>query len=254
MSATETRQNGGRGSATLGRQATRKRRSSQGDLQQSSVSCKTDAVRMVGYVRVSTGEQAENGVGLDAQRHAITVAMAGRGFELVDVIEDAGVSGKSLARPGLERALALLESGSADGLVVAKLDRLSRSLLDFAALTERSRRKGWALIALDLGVDTSTPQGEMLANVLATFAQFERRLIGQRTKDALAVKRAQGVRLGRPPTVPAKIRTRIKGMRTRGWTLQRIADTLSAENIPTAQGGKRWYPSTVAALLNGGRK
>jgi DNA invertase Pin-like site-specific DNA recombinase len=254
MSATQTPPKDVRGSATLGRQDARKRRSGQGDLQQSTDSCRTETVRMVGYVRVSTGEQAENGAGLDAQRRAIAVAMEGRGFELVDMIEDAGVSGKNLARPGLERALALIESGSAEGLVVAKLDRLSRSLLDFAALTERSRRKGWALIALDLGVDTSTPQGEMLANVLATFAQFERRLIGQRTKDALAVKRAQGVRLGRPPTVPAKLRTRIKGMRTRGWTLQRIANTLDAEKIPTAQGGKRWYPSTVAAVLNGDRR
>lgn len=218
-------------------------------LQQPLGSCKSDAVRMVGYVRVSTEEQAENGSGLDAQRAAITAAAATRGFELVDILEDAGLSGKSLVRPGLEQALALVESGGADGILVAKLDRLSRSLLDFAALTERSRRKGWALVALDLGVDTSTPQGEMLANVLATFAQFERRLIGQRTKEALAIRKAQGVRIGRPSNVPPKLRARIKGMRTRGWTLQKIADTLTTEGIETAQDGRRWYPSTVSTVL-----
>ena len=99
----------------------------------------------------------------------------------------------------LRLALEAIEAGTAEGLVVAKLDRLSRSLLDFAALMERGRKRGWNLIALDLGVDTSTPSGEMMASVLATFAQqFERRLIGQRTKDALAVKRSQGVVLGRP--------------------------------------------------------
>lgn len=92
----------------------------------------------------------------------------------------------------------MLQRGDACTLVVSKLDRLSRSLVQFAELMERSRRKGWSLVALDLGVDTSTPAGEMMASVLASFAQYERRLIGQRTRDALAVKREQGVRLGRP--------------------------------------------------------
>ena len=107
------------------------------------------------------------------------------------LFEDAGVSGKSTAgRPGLGAAPDAVENGTADGLLVAKLDRLSRSLLDFAQLMARSQRKRWAPVALDLGVDTSTPSGEMMASVLAVFAQFERRLIGQRTKEALAVKRS----------------------------------------------------------------
>ena len=79
---------------------------------------------------------------------------------------------------------------------------------------ERSRKQGWALVALDLGVDTTTPSGEMMANVLAVFAQFERRLIGQRTREALVVKRRQGVRLGRPrvmsPDTVAEIRRLIE--------------------------------------------
>jgi hypothetical protein len=117
----------------------------------------------------------------------------------VEIFEDAGMSGKSLSgREGLHEAIDAIERGEAEALVVSKLDRLSRSLLDFAGLMERARKRGWSLVALDLGVDTSTPSGEMMASVLATFAQFERRLIGQRTKDALAVKRAQGVVLGRP--------------------------------------------------------
>ena len=104
-------------------------------------------------------------------------------------------SARSLvSRPGLARALADIERGAASVLVVAKLDRLSRSLLDFAALMERSRKQGWAVVALDLGVDTTTPSGEMMANVLAVFAQFERRLIGQRTREALAVKRGRATR------------------------------------------------------------
>jgi len=133
--------------------------------------------------------------------------------------------------------------------VVAKLDRLSRSLLDFARLMDRSRREGWQLVALDLGVDTSTPAGEMLAGVLATFAQYERRLIAQRTRDALAVKRSQGARLGRPVLLPAAVRTRIATERAQGATLPAIADGLTRDAVPTAQAGVRWYPSTVAAVL-----
>ena len=159
-------------------------------------------MRAVGYLRVSTEEQADSGAGLEAQRSAITLAATGRGWDHGHIHQD-HASGKSLnGRKGLEEAIEAIENGEADALMVAKLDRLSRSLMDFAGLMERSRRKGWALVALDLGVDTSTPSGEMMANVLAVFAQFERRMIGQRTKDALAVKRAQGVRLGRPTVLP----------------------------------------------------
>ena len=88
-----------------------------------------------------------------------------------------------------------------------------------------------------------------MANVLATFAQFERRLIGQRTRDALAVKKAQGVRLGRPRTLPSKVCRRIERMRARGNSLAAIAEKLNKDQVPTAHGGARWYPSTVRAVL-----
>jgi len=84
----------------------------------------------------------------------------------------------------------------------------------FASLMEQARKRGWSLAALDLGVDTSTPSGEMIASVLATFAQFEPRLIGQRTRDARAVKRAQGVRLGRPREMDEETVERIEERRT----------------------------------------
>lgn len=212
-------------------------------------SAPTGALRVVAYVRVSTAEQADSGAGLTAQRQAIKAAGAQRGWRIVRTIEDAGLSAKSLDRPGLTEALAMIEEGKADALAVAKLDRLSRSLLDFATLMERARRKGWAIVALDLGVDTTTPAGEMMANVLATFSQFERRLIGQRTKDALAVKRAEGVTLGRPRTLDDETVARIVAMRAEGMSLAAIAGRLTDEGVPTAQGGARWYPSTVNHVL-----
>lgn len=200
-------------------------------------------------MRVSTDEQVDSGAGLAAQRAAIAREAERRGWTLLGIHEDAGVSGKSVAgRLGLQAALEAIERGEASALVVAKLDRLSRSLLDFAALMERSRRRGWALVALDLGVDTTTPSGEMMANVLAVFAQFEWRLIGQRTKDALAQKRAAGVRLGRPRTLAPSTDALIVSLRQSGLTLPAIADRLAALGVPTGQGG-RWHPTTVRRIL-----
>lgn len=160
---------------------------------------------MVGYVRVSTAEHGDSGLGLEAQRSAIAAECHQRGWILRAIHEDAGASGKTMnGRPALAAALTMVKAGEAEGIVVAKLDRLSRSLLDFVGLVARAQKEGWNLVALDLGIDLSTPAGEAMANVMATFSQLERRLISQRTKDALAVKRSQGVRLGRPPsTSPA---------------------------------------------------
>jgi DNA invertase Pin-like site-specific DNA recombinase len=208
---------------------------------------------VIGYVRVSTEEQADSRAGLEAQRAAILAEAERRGWRHVTITEDAGYSGKDLRRPGIVEALDALHRRDASTLVVAKLDRLSRSLLDFSGLMARATREHWALVALDLGVDTTTPQGEMMANVLATFAQFERRLIGQRTRDALAVRRAAGVVLGRPREMPEEVRSRIAAERAAGRSTPAIAEGLNADGVPTAHGGRRWYPSTVANTVRGSR-
>ncbi|MGZ3640375.1 MAG: recombinase family protein [Ktedonobacterales bacterium] len=208
-----------------------------------------DCKRVLAYLRVSTDEQRDSGAGLAAQRAAILAECERRGWQVLDVIEDAGYSAKDLKRPGVRIALDVLADGGADALVVAKLDRLSRSMLDFASIMASAQRQGWGLIALDCAVDTTTPAGEAMAIVLATFAQFERRLISQRTKDALAVKRAQGVRLGRPRQLPGRVVKRVKREHDQGRTLAAIATGLNEDQIPTAQGGKQWWPSTVRAVL-----
>jgi DNA invertase Pin-like site-specific DNA recombinase len=206
-------------------------------------------MRVIGYVRVSTDEQAVSGAGLEAQRRAITAECKRRGWELVETLEDAGYSAKDLKRPGVQEALRALEAGDARALVVAKLDRLSRSMLDFAALMATAQKQNWALVALDCAVDTSTPAGEAMAHVLATFGQFERRLIGQRTKEALAAKKASGVRLGRPPAVPQAVVRRMHRQRARGDSFRAIAESLNQARVPTAQGGAQWYAATVRHVL-----
>lgn len=203
-------------------------------------------MKIISYTRVSTEDQAKNGAGLEAQAAALQAEADRRNWQVVPIVDNA--SGKNLRRPGIERALAMLKAGEADGLMVAKLDRLSRSLFDFCDLMRRAHRERWALVALDLGVDTSTPSGEMMANVLASFAQFERRIIGQRTADALAVRRQQGIRLGRPPVLSAELRRRIRRARKAGRSYRQIADRLNRARVPTAHGGARWHASTVRAV------
>ena len=209
-------------------------------------------VNVVGYVRVSTEEQVGSGAGIDAQRCAIIAECDRRGWALTRIEVDAA-SGRSLTgRPGLTRALESVECEMAEALIVAKLDRLSRSLLDFAELMARAQRGGWSLVALDLGVDTTTPQGEMMANVLAVFAQFERRLIGQRTREALAVRRSQGVRLGRPPVISPDTRRHIIELRQGGRSLRQIARVLNDARIPTPHGGTTWHASTIGRVVKDG--
>jgi DNA invertase Pin-like site-specific DNA recombinase len=207
-------------------------------------------VNVIGYVRVSTDDQAASGLGLDAQRATIAGEAAKRGWS-VTWVEDAGHSAKTLKRPGVTTALNLLAKGEAQVLVVAKLDRLSRSVQDFAATMDTARKQGWALVALDLGVDTTTPAGELVANVMAAVAQWERRVISDRTKDALAAAQARGTRLGRPRAIDAGLLLRIVGLRyDAGLSLRQIATVLNDEGMPTVRGGRCWHPATIRGLLH----
>jgi DNA invertase Pin-like site-specific DNA recombinase len=204
-------------------------------------------MRVLGYIRVSTDEQAESAAGLAAQRAAILSEAQRRGWS-VEFIEDAGYSAKDMNRPGIQAALGSLAAGKADVLCVSRLDRLSRSMLDFAGLMARAQREGWSIVALDLGVDTTTPEGEMMAHVRATFAQYERRLISQRTREALAARRAAGIRLGRVRLVPPAVETRARELRASGLTQRAVGEALAAEGFPGPTGGA-WHPSTLHRVL-----
>ena len=189
-------------------------------------------MRMIGYVRVSTQEQGGSGAGLAAQRHAIESLCESRGWELDRFERDVMSGSTTRRRPGLARALESCVDGAADGLIVAKLDRLSRSLLEFSTLVERAQREGWALVSAGEGFDLSTSHGRMVAGILATFAAFERDLISERTRAALAVKRSEGVRLGRPPTLRSDVRERVVALRSEGLSLRTIASVLNDEGVP----------------------
>lgn len=205
---------------------------------------------LVPYRRVSTREQADKGAGLGAQRTTLTAGLAMRSQEaLVWDCVDRGLSGKDMNRPELHNALDLVRRGYAGGIIVSKLDRLSRSFLDFAYLMETARKEGWNIVALDLGVDLRTPAGEVMAGVLALFAQFERRMIAQRTKDGLAEKKAQGVRLGRPSVVDEGLLEAVLGLWQDINNYSAIARLLNEAEVQTLHGGAKWYPATVQKLI-----
>lgn len=202
----------------------------------------------VGYVRVSTDEQGDSGLGLEAQRETIRREVEHRGWTVAEVYVDVA-SGKSMKkRDDLAAVLKVLAEGKADVLVVAKLDRLSRSVADFATVLARSQAEGWALNVCDLGVDTTTPNGKMVAQIMMVLAEWEREMIGQRTKDALAAKKREGVQLGRPINVEPETVRLITILRSDGWSYRKIATMLNEQGTPTSQGGKKWHASTVKAI------
>jgi DNA invertase Pin-like site-specific DNA recombinase len=206
---------------------------------------------VVGYIRVSSDSQGESGAGLEAQRAAIEGECSRRGWVLERIEEDVASAKTTNGRPGLERALASCRSGDVSGLVVSKLDRVTRSVVDLGRMIERAKREGWNLVALDFGLDLSTPQGKLVANVLVSVSEWEREIIGQRTREALAVKRAQGVRLGRPRTVPESVRRRIRVLHEAGRSYAGIARMLDEEGVATGQGG-RWHANSVRRIVVGG--
>jgi DNA invertase Pin-like site-specific DNA recombinase len=199
---------------------------------------------------VRSGEQPERRAGLEAQRRALAAACTRRGWQLVEVVEEVGFSAEELERPGIQELQGVLESAEAKALVARKPDRASRLLLDLACLRASAQTQGFALVALDCALEPRTPAGEATVKVVASFAPCERRLRSQRTRQALALKRAQGVRLGRPRTMSPYAIERIRREREAGHSLAAIANGLNADSIPTAQGGRRWYPATVRYTLN----
>ena len=196
-----------------------------------------------GYLRVSTSEQALTGHGLDAQRDTIQQVAHRRGWTEVAWHVDGGHSGKDLDRPAMRDLLAKIRKD--DVLVVAKLDRLSRSLVDFAGLMQQASRRGWSFVALDLGVDTTTATGRLVANVMASVSEWEREVIGQRTKEGMAIARAKGRVPGRRSSLEGSTRERILTERKAGSSLRVIASGLSCDGIPTATGRQGWTASQV---------
>ncbi|MFH1107657.1 MAG: recombinase family protein [Planctomycetota bacterium] len=227
-------------------------------------------MKAIGYTRCSTNEQADSGLGLEAQAERIRAYCTMRGSELLDLITDAGVSGgKPLAsRDGGQRLLTAIRERRADAVVMLKLDRMFRNAGDCLTTVERWEKAGVALHVVDLGgnaIDTTSAAGRFMLVVLAGAAEMERNLTRERTRSAMAVKRANGQRIGSVPygsdlstdgvtLVPNEaeqaVIAEIRGWRGMGWTLERIAAALTARAVPTKTGkSEQWTHQAVARIV-----
>lgn len=223
---------------------------------------------MVGYSRVSTFSQADQGSSLEAQKAKVQAYATALDLEVVAHLEDGGISAATLDRPGLTAALALLDAGAADGIVIAKLDRLTRSVKDLGHLIDRYFGQRFALFSVGDSIDTRSAGGRLVLNVLASVSQWEREAIGERTKETLAHLRQQGVKVGRPPLgyeygevgadgrrglVPVlaelAVVERIAELRAQGLTLQAIAEALTTSGVATKRGAARWSAKAVRDVL-----
>ena len=196
---------------------------------------------LVGYLRIAPRERTEARPGLALQRAALDRAARERGWDLVRVEEDVR-SGRSLRRPGLRSALAACRAGEAEGIAVARLDRLTYSLTDLAEIVREAVDGDITIVSLDPDVDLASDGGRAVGEVLAEAATWQPRAI-------TTAGRALAGRPGRPSSTPPAVADRIRDLRGQGMTLQAICDTLNADGVPTPRGGAEWRPTSLRSVL-----
>jgi DNA invertase Pin-like site-specific DNA recombinase len=216
--------------------------------------------RAVGYVRIS--KQNEKGVSLEAQAEKVR-AMACVHDADVEIVADNGETAKHANRPGLQRVLEMVRRGEVQLVIVAKLDRLTRSVKDLAELLELFQKRNVSLVSVAEALDTGSAGGRLVLNIMASVSQWERETIAERTATALRHKRSRlqaynhapygyarvGDELTPVPEEQAAIE-RMKQWRAGGWTLRRVADELNASGTPTKRGVGKWHAETVRAILD----
>lgn len=221
---------------------------------------------VIAYVRASTRKQLITGDAQESQvrrREELQAAqdeaerdardLAGhcdrQGLIVVDVVREVASAGEGKRRPLLDDTLQRLDRGEARALVVTKLDRLSRSIMDFAVIVKRARDNGWSVICLEPAVDMSTPEGDLFAKMLVMFAEYERKVIGGRTRVAMEHVRASGGE----GLISVDLEARMLQMADDGMSCNAIARTLQGLGVPTARGGS-WSHRTVAPALERARR
>jgi DNA invertase Pin-like site-specific DNA recombinase len=221
-------------------------------------------MQVIGYVRVSTDRQAEKGVSLEAQAEKIRAMAVVHGAELLDVIVDGGESAKSLQRPGMAQLLALVDGRNVQAVIVAKLDRLTRSVGDLCELLARFERRGVSLISVAESLDTGSAAGRLVINIMTAVSQWEREAIGERTRDALRHKRGCGERVGNihygfrlaadskhlePNPEEQEVLAKIRQLRARHCSLREVAAALNECGLHTRR-GSAWRHEYVKALIS----
>ncbi len=217
-------------------------------------------MKVIGYVRVSTEDQAREGISLEAQQARVEAYCIAKGWELLGVEADSA-SAKDMNRPGLQRCLQQLNAETVEALIIYKLDRLTRSVVDLNTLVALMERHHVALVSIEESLDATTPTGRLMMNLLASVSQWEREIIGERTKAAMGYLKARHRVYSRPVygynntdgTLHANeeeqaVIEQAKKWRAKGMTYRRIAASLNADGVPTKRGGT-WQHTTVRYIL-----
>lgn len=219
--------------------------------------------RAIGYCRVSTDQQAMNGLSLDLQQERIKAYATAKGFKLIDIIVDGGFSGKRLTnRPGMQRIFNLIQLKKADHVIVYKLDRAFRSTKDALKTMEIFEKNKISFHSICETIDTQSANGRLFYTILCAMAQWEGEQIGERVKAVWTKKKAEGKKCGGlvpygftnvkgrliPDAKDQEMLRAVTEMRKEGSRLQDIADDLNRRDIRTKT-GKTWNPALVHHVL-----
>lgn len=218
----------------------------------------------IGYIRVSTEDQVREGVSLDNQKSKILAYCHLKDLELREIVEDAGISAKNLRRPGVQKVLKLARRKEIDALVVYKLDRIFRFTTDALETTKAFEKWGVSFHSIEETLDTRSAMGRFFFTLTAALAEMERRLIGERTKAALAHKKSKNEKTGGEIPFGYDLTTdghlvrnedeqrvirHIRRLHDQGLSLRRICAELEREGHRTKRGNPNWHPETIATLI-----
>lgn len=218
-------------------------------------------MKAVGYARVSSEEQAKEGVSLDHQKSKIRSYCDLKDLQLIETMEDGGISAKNLNRPGMQRVLQMVENKEVDSVVVYKLDRMFRSTVDALETTRRFDKSGIAFHSIQETLDTRSAMGRFFFTLIAALAEMERGLVGERTKAVLQHKKQKGEVWGPIPYGYEEHKNRIRPEKSeqktigyilrlwkKGWNYSRISRRLNQREIKTKKGNV-WFPQTVKNVV-----
>lgn len=223
-------------------------------------------MKAVGYIRVSTEEQAREGISLEAQEDKVKKYADLHNLNLTEIIRDEGKSGKDLNREGIQKVITLCKDRSVDHLIVYKMDRLTRRLLDLLTLIEEVfKPNNVQFHSITEKIDTATAQGKFFLAIMGAMAQMERDLVSERTREALRYKISLGEPVGSPPLgyeakdkdlsgieKELEVVEYIRSLKRKRLSLRQIANCLNEKGISTKRGG-RWYAGTVRYILRNSR-
>jgi site-specific DNA recombinase len=218
-------------------------------------------IKAIGYIRVSTDEQAKEGVSLENQEQKIRDYCKFKDFEILEIVQDAGISAKNLRRPGVQKVIEMAQNKMIDAVVVYKLDRIFRSTVDALETTKKFDKWGVSFHSIQEALDTKSAMGKFFFTLTAALAEMEREIIGERTRDVLQRKKANGEVYGHVPFgfkkfkgkllnhgAEQKIVQTVLGLRQKGFNFSHISRELNHMGLKTKK-GNQWFPQTVKNVI-----